>query len=316
VRDAYVSDFAYALGERTQTLAQAAARGQLVSTPQALEQAGFARHHVCGDNSDAYTLARRCVQDIEPRLGDIDAIVYVTCLPINGNVGAVASFRDTRDVKFLMDFPGSRLQADFGLSGATVIGLNQQACTGMLGSLYLARLMVAADPAVQRVLCLTADRFPARSLYEQAYNLISDGAAACIVSAEPCGYRIVATHAVTNGALCAADDDETVGSFFNYAHRVIQDVLSKARLTIDDIAWIVPQNTNLVAWQVLARLLGADFDRVYSPTLADVGHVISGDNIINLKHLTDQEQVQPGQKVLLFMAGYGLNWQAVILEKA
>ena len=41
----------------------------------------------------------------------------------------------------------------------------------------------------------------------------------------------------------------------------------------------------------------------------------SGDNIINLKHLADRDVVHKGEKVLLFMAGYGLNWQSVILEK-
>jgi 3-oxoacyl-[acyl-carrier-protein] synthase-3 len=312
---AYVSHFSYALGDCPQTLAQAAKRDQLVSSPEALRQAGFARHHVCAAGTDAYQLARRSVCDIGSRLGDIDAIVYATCLPINGNVGSAASFRETRDVKYLMDFPASRLQADFNLKNAKVIGLSQQACTGMLGSLYLAGLMIAADPQVQRVLCLTADRFPAFSLYEQAYNLISDGAAACVVSTEPSGYRLLATHAVTNGALSAATDDETVGSFFNYAHQVIHDTLARAHLTIADIDWIVPQNTNGVAWQILANLLPFDLDRVYHPTLAEVGHMISGDNIVNLKHLSDQGLVSVGHKLLLFMAGYGLNWQVVILEK-
>lgn len=315
MKHAFVNDLSYALGETTQSLAQAVERRQLISAPDALQKAGFENHHLCADGTDAYQLARRAVAEIGDRLGDVDAIVYATCLPVNGNVGRLDDFHETRDVKHLMDFPGSRLQADFGLSRATVVGINQQACTGMLGSLYLAKLMIAADPAVRRVLCLTADRFPQHALYEQTYNLISDGAAACIVSTEPAGYRLIATHAVTNGALSTASDDETVGSFFNYSHRTIQDVLAKAGLTIDDIDWIVPQNTNNVAWQILARLLSFDVERVYQPTLAEVGHVISGDNIINLKHLTDRGLATRGQKLLLFMAGYGLNWQAVILEK-
>ena len=232
---AFVNHFSYALGEVRSSVAQAAANGLLFSAPEVLEQAGFAQHYVCGTGTNAYDLARRAVGKIEDRLGEIDAIVYATCIPGNGNVGSFASYQETRDVKYLMDFPASRLQSDFGLVNAMVLGVNQQACTGMLGSLYLAQMMINGDARMRRVLCITADRFPEQAIYEQAYNLISDGAAACVVSSEPEGFRILAAHAVTNGALSFASDDETVGNFFTYSHRVILDTVAKAGLTMAGI---------------------------------------------------------------------------------
>lgn len=75
-----------------------------------------------------------------------------------------------------MDFPASHLHADFGLHRAIVVGLHQQACTGMLGALHLARLMLRSEPETARVLCVTADRFPSDALYEQSYNLIGEKA--------------------------------------------------------------------------------------------------------------------------------------------
>jgi 3-oxoacyl-[acyl-carrier-protein] synthase-3 len=315
MREAFVSHFAYALGDTVNSVSQAAENGRVRSGVETLKQAGFARHHVCDDGTSAYELARRAVVDMGDDLGDVDAIIYSTCIPMNGNVGSYDTYRETRDVKYLMDFPGSRLQSEFGLSKAMVLGINQQACTGMLGSLYIAKAIMASDSRVNRALCVTADRFPENSIYEQAYNLISDGAAACMVSTVPEGFRIVTGHAVTNGALSISSDDETVGSFFNYSHRVIHETLEKAGLGIDDIDWIVPQNTNVIAWQIMCNLLPFDYARVYHPTLSDVGHVISGDNIVNLKHLADSGAVKKGEKLLLFMAGYGLNWQSVILEK-
>lgn len=311
----YVDHFSYALGDTVHSVRQAAEHRRILTTVEALEKAGFKQHHVCTPETSAYDLARRAVAPIQRKLGDIDAIIYATCLPLNGNIGSLDRYRETRDVKYLMDFPASHLQADLGLSRAMVIGLNQQACTAMLGSLYIAKALMGIDRTVNRVLCVTADRFPDNAVYEQAYNLISDGAAACVASREPAGFRIVATHGVTNGALVSASDDETVGSFFNYAHRVIHDTLAKGGMTIRDIDWIVPQNTNLVAWQIMCSLLPFNHARIYHPTLAEAGHVISGDNIINLKHLADSGQVKQGEKVLLFMAGYGLNWQCVVLEK-
>ena len=38
--------------------------------------------------------------------------------------------------------------------------------------------------------------------------------------------------------------------------------------------------------------------------------------IVNLIRLQEQVGVRKGARLLLFMAGFGLNWQSVILEKA
>jgi 3-oxoacyl-[acyl-carrier-protein] synthase-3 len=315
MQSVFVDHLSFALGDETYTVEQAAARESIVSAPDLLRQAGFAQHYVCRPGTTAYDLAQRAVQGIQTALGDIGAIVYSTCLPANANVGEVARFRVTRDVKYLMDFPASHLQSHFGLERATVIGLTQQACTGMLGSLRLARTLLIAEPDIQRVLCVTADRFPDGALYEQAYTLMSDGAAACIVSTVPAGFRLLALQAITNGGLAMASDDETVGSYFSYGYRAMQQTLAQAQLAVADIDWIVPQNVNIQAWHIFARLLQCDLGRVYCDSIAEIAHVISGDNTINLQRLLAAGKISPGQRVLLFMAGYGLNWQCAILEK-
>jgi 3-oxoacyl-[acyl-carrier-protein] synthase-3 len=314
MRDVFVDQLAVALGDDRFSVEEAAARGVTLTAAPTLRDAGFAQHHVCRPATTAYDLALAAARECGP-LGDVGVIFYATCLTLNGNLGDEARFRETRDVKHLMDFPASHLQADLGLDRAAVIGLNQQACTSMLGALRLARALIRDDETVKRALCVTADRFPEGATYEQAYNLISDGAAACVVSTEPRGYRIVSSHAITNGALAQASDDETVGSYFNYTHRLIRESLDKARLSMNDIAWVVPQNTNVKAWAILSRVLKIDLERVYFGSIVDVGHIISSDNMVNLMRLDREGRIKPGQKLLLFMAGFGLNWQSVILER-
>ena len=315
INDVYVSHFAYELGDDRFDVDQAVASGRTLTAAQALRDAGFSQHHVCRPGTTAYDLAKRAVGQIKPNLGDVGAIIYSTCLVCNGNIGSDARFHETRDVKHLMDFPVSHLQADFHLARAQAIGLNQQACTSMIGALRLAKALLKDDPSVGRILCVTADRFPEKAIYEQAYNLISDGASCCIVSGEPAGYKILSCHAITNGALAQASDDETVGGYFNYTHRLLTEAIAKAGLTIDQIDWVVPQNTNIKAWKILARLLKIDIDRVFFKSIDQVGHIISSDNVVNLVELEKKANVKPGQKLLLFMAGFGLNWQSVILER-
>lgn len=313
--DAYVSHFAYQLGDERATVEESASAGRLLAKAEEFRTAGFAHHHMSKDSQNAYDLAKAAVQKISGHLKGVGAIMYATCLTPNGNIGSVEEFKRTRDVKHLMDYPGSHLQADFGLDDAAVIGLNQQACTSMLGSLRMAKALLASEPELEKVLCVTADRFPHGALYEQAYNVISDGAACCIVSRKPEGYKILATHAITNGALAQASDDETVGSYFSYTYRLLSEILAKAGTSFEGLRWVVPQNTNVNAWTILAKLLQLDPAKVHTGSIADVGHIISSDNVVNLIDLEKKHPVKSGEKLLLFMAGFGLNWQAVILEK-
>ncbi len=313
----YVSDFRYALGSRRRTVAESAAAGATITPAGDLEEAGFRFHHVCGPQESAYDLAVGAVTELAKERGDrLDAIVYATCIPGSASLGDPQRFADTGDVKHLMDFPASRLQAELGLDRSFVVGLNQQACTSMLGSIRLAQALLSVEPDMREVLCLSADRFPPGAHYEQAYSLISDGAAACVVSRDPVGYRLVAADQITNGAMVQADDDETVGAYFSYTHQLVQRLLTKAGRTTADIAWVVPQNTNVKALQILARLLGVDEAKVFHPSLPDVAHVISGDNMVNMAYLDRAGVAQAGDLLLLVMAGYGMNWQGLLLEKA
>jgi 3-oxoacyl-[acyl-carrier-protein] synthase-3 len=313
VNSSFVTDMAYALGTSRYALADSAAAARLRSSVADLSSAGFAWHHMCPPPETAYDLARAAVDSLS--LPDtVDAILYSTCLPHNGSISDPAAWSATRDVKHLMDFPASRLQSDLGLHSAAVFGLTQQGCTGLLGSLRLAGALLASEPDWRTVLCVTADRFPEGALYEQSYNLISDGAAACLVSATAGRFRIVASHQITNGGLHAASDDETVGVFFSYVPNLVRQTLDRAGLAIGEIDWVVPQNTNHHAWTIAARLLGIDHDRVCQAMLGETGHAISADNIVNLSALLDTGAVRPGQYLLLVMAGHGLNWQCTILR--
>lgn len=306
----YVGSFAHALGARKRHLRESAAAGLLRSEPQDLEAAGFVWHRVCEPEETAYDLARAAVSEMASPLDDIDAIVYATCLPSPVDRGPV------QDVKELMDFPASRLQAEFGMSRAIVVGLHQQACTGMLGALRVAGALLATEPGWRRVLCVSADRFPEGAWYEQAYNLISDGAAACLVGRDPAPLKLLAVHQITNGGLARAGDDQTVGTYFAFTHRLVRQTLARVGMSTGELDWIVTQNTHEKAWQILARLLEVEHERVWCPSLPDAGHVISADVIVNLAALLASGRLRPGQRIALVMAGFGLNWQCALLEVA
>lgn len=313
--EVFLDHLAYSLGGQEQSAEESHRHGLLLSSLEALKDSGFAKHFICMDNEGPYDLVKTCVSQIQTHLGSPGAIIYSTCLPLNANIGSTKEFEHSRDIKHLMDFPASHLQSDFNLDRAEVIGINQQACTGMLGSIRLAKLLVRDDPKISPVLCVTADRFPKGALYEQSFNLISDGAAACLVSTQPRGFKILNSLAITNGALAQATDEEATGTYFVYAHKIILETLSKANLSIQDLAFVVPQNMNEKAWQILGRLLKIENSKIYASTRSQLGHVISGDNIINLKQLEAEGNLKSGDRLLLVMAGFGMNWQTLLLER-
>lgn len=318
--DIFIDNLGFALGSTKLVVEDNPDR--YFSPVSAMLDSGFITHYVCAEQESAYDLARRCTEEVSALLTeknksicDMNAIIYATCLTRNGNIGSWEVFAESKDVKSLMDFPASHLQADFSMDDAFVFGLNQMACTSLLGSIRVARNLLIAEPETENVLCLTADRFPLGAKYEQGFNIISDGAAACTVSRSPGAFKILGCHHITNGAMSQANDDETAGFYFNYTHRLIIESLERCRLSIEDVAWIVPQNTSVKAWQVLCSLLGFKFEDVLMPTIGRVGHCISGDNVINLKHSDDINCFESGDIITMPMAGFGLNWSCVILQK-
>lgn len=311
----YIDNLSYSLGDEATTLDASVAAGRTLTSADAFRDAGFNQHWIAARETTAYDLAIRAIDPIKSHLTNLDSIIYSTCLTLNGNIGKWSDFEKTRDVKHLLDYPASHLQSYLQCPNASVIGLNQQACTSVLGSIRIARALLTAESQTHNILCVSADRFPENAIYEQAYNLISDGASAFTVSRNPRGFRVLGSAAITNGALAQASDDETVGTYFNFTHQVITKAAADAEISIKDINWVIPQNTNMKAWQILARVLGIPFERICSQTLSSVGHIISSDNIVNLVNLNDTGAIEKGDRLLLCMAGYGLNWQATIIEK-
>lgn len=314
---AFVEALAYALGGREQSLEDAAAAGLVSSPVRDLRSAGFDRHHVSPVGESAYDLGRAAAIEAWAASGGgrdgagAAAVVWSSCFPPSGSDEAL---RASGDAAQLLDFPAVRLVGDLGLGGATVFGLGQQACTGMLGSIRLAAALLAAEEGWDRVLCVSADRLPAGARYEQSWCLVSDGAAAAVVTRSPSRYRLLAAHHLIDGAPGATDPDSAVGSWFGGTHRLVDELAAMAGLATRDIDWVVPQNTHPAAWQVMAGMLGVDASRVRGGSQERVGHVTGADCVVNLCELEASGDMRSGQRVLMATAGYGLQWQGLLLE--
>ena len=303
----YLTPVGYALGDLRETALEASQRGTLCSSPGVLTDAGFCTHYIASTKVDVYDLAREATQNLAH---EVDVIIFATALPESSAGNSTERFRETGDVRYLMDYPASRLQVELD-SQAAVIGLGQQACTSALGAIRIARSLILAGECCN-VLCVTADRFPAGAKYEQAYNFISDGSAACLVGLNPGPFRFLGSAHITEGSLALASDDATVGSYFSHTAAVVNRACEKS----GPPHWLVTQNTHVNANRVLGSLLGVADEQIWCPTRAEMGHVISADNLINLEMFASSPMCRTGEVIALPMAGYGANWQCIVLEAA
>ena len=309
--DVHIAAVEYALPEHSLTLDELARDGRLSSRPEALRGFGFDRAWIAGTERDG--LAARAVaallerNNVDP--SSIDLLLYAGATSASHALGE----------GLLGDFsyPVARLQYDAGLSGARTIGVSQVGCLGLMTAVSIARAMLLAHPtSIGRVLCVGVDLLPAGSSREILYNLISDGACAVLVQSGAGPNRIISERQVTKGYYwdCEARKNEIVAAYFPTARHIIKEALADAVLAPDDVALIIPHNVSLRSWEILLRLTNLPADRLYADNIATKGHVISGDNFINLKDAAAEGRLRAGDRLLLFNFGFGASWSCMLVE--
>ena len=311
----------YYLPPTRQTVGQVVDAGQAISDAAKLTQLGFDSIRVASEIS-AEQMAVAAVRDLQQRSGfdldRIDVIVYAGALATSSVVTSddQPAWGSMRDPVPLFRFPGPCLQAALGLPNASVIGIAQLACNTFQAAMRVARALVLAEPSVNNVLCVAADRFPADARREIVYNLMSDGACAAVVSRGAPSNRILSMAQITRGAYWdgTVSHDSLIAAYFPLARRVILDALEAANLRVDELDHLIPHNLNRKSWEILAQIVGIPLAKIYTANIPRIGHVVASDNVINFLDAFDAGRIKRGDKVALFVMGFGAHWNCLVLE--
>ena len=310
----------YAVPAGTRSVRELAAAGHVESAPELLERFGFGRVGVAVDETPyelAYAAASRLLEEHSVDPESVEALIY------GGSPGPLAFARPadaSAHARRLCDarrfqFPATRLQYDLGLTSATVIGLDQLACTTLFAAVRLARALCAAE-GLGRVLCVASEFYPAEAGREAITNCTSDAACAVLVERSGARNRLVGSATITKGYYWAAEDmrDEVVASYFPTGLQVLRGTIANAGWRPDDVDWVVPHNVSATSWDILFRLATLPNARLWTDNIARIGHTLAGDNFINLCDALHGGDIAPGDKVLLFSYGYGAHWTGLALE--
>ena len=315
-----ITGIAYAFPAESRSVRELAAAGLIESDAGALERYGFDRVHVAVEETPyemATVAATRLLERDAIDPASIDVLIHA------GTQG-VAAFstpltpQQAADALHTGDrfkYPGTRLQHELGLDNASVIGIEQLACAGLFGAVRFARALCIAEN-VNRILCVSAEFFPADLGREAIYNCTSDAACAVLVERDATRNRIVGTTTVTKGYYWDADAlrNELIASYFPTARHVIERAVADAGWAPEDVAWILPHNVSARSWEILLGLVRLPNARLWSHNIARDGHTLAGDNFINLADALDAGAIRPGDKLVLFSFGYGAHWSCITVE--
>ena len=284
------------------------AAGLLNSSPEQLRSFGFERCYISDVPASELALraAKKLMEQTKAEPESIDLLLYA------------GAFAESQGQSFLSHFnyPVAKMQYELGLINASAFGINQAGCMGLTQAITTGLDFLGANAYAKRVLCVSADVLPQGESREILYNVISDGACAVLVERECPRNRMKAHRAITKGYYwdCIARKNEIMAAYFPTAKYLIEHLLFVAQCSIDQLQLVVPHNVSLRSWEILLGLTGIKREKLFTQNIAGRGHVIAGDNWMNLKDSIDLNLLNPGDKLLLFNFGFGANWSATLIE--
>ncbi len=315
-----LSGIAYAFPSESATIDELARAGLLESSPELLTEFGFERVRI-GTTEAPYDLALEAARKLLDSRGvepdSIGLLLYGGPQGPTAFVNAPSADLSSASHRTMARFrlPGTRLQHDLGLVGASTIGLDQLACTTLFASVRVARAMCLAE-GIERVLCVTSEFFPADAGRESIFNCTSDAAVAVLIERSGSRNRIVSSSHVTKGYFWDADAlrDQIIASYFPTARHVLEQTMRRAGWSAAQVDWVIPHNVSKRSWEILMGLAKLSEARLWSGNIARAGHTLAGDNFINLADALDSGAIAPGERLLLFSYGFGAHWTGLAVE--
>jgi 3-oxoacyl-[acyl-carrier-protein] synthase-3 len=231
------------------------------------------------------------------------------------------------DVLILANWTQRRYLPEFAPSVKRLLGADRAvaydlgcACAGFLYGLGTASEFLR-NPRYRRALVVAAEHTAKRARPGSRGTLIlGDAAGAFVLEKATHGGRLIDYELASDGAHAQIMDISDEGWVHTYiaqrelcalAARSILDVatrvLARNRLTLADVAWIVPHSGTAGVQAAIVRALGVPASRILT-NYAEVGNVSSASIPVALDHFVATGQVRPGDLVL--SAAVGGGWYA------
>lgn len=190
-----------------------------------------------------------------------------------------------------------RVLTGLDLPGAAFVGVTLNRCANLMAGIDVAAAWVAAR-RYRSVLVITADRVGGADRRIEPFALFSDGAAACLVAADPYGaqsYELLGCAAAQH-----APDLDWSHEISPVLSRRVNDELAKVTgVPAGRVSAVLPANLFLPVLGMKERQAGFDAGQLYTDNVARVGHCFAADPLINLVDRAAAGGIEPGGAYLL-----------------
>ncbi|MGF1431312.1 hypothetical protein [Kitasatospora sp. LaBMicrA B282] len=230
----------------------------------------------------------------------VDAVVHATDSP----------YRETATKD------GWAVLSGAGVPTAPTVAVGGSASANLAAALRVATGLLVAE-RLDTVLLVSADRITDGARYQPVgVTVLSDGAAACLISRTPHGpgYRVLGVSTAIQA------DAVEVSNSLKAANLVKLGVTAARERLLADLPepergfrHLVTGHYSLATRTFLSRLCGLDLTAVHTPAVAEVGHSFSADLLLSLASLHEQGLVEPGDRVLV-LATSPRSWSLIALE--
>ena len=240
-----------------------------------------------------------------------------------------------------MVFPNTAcfVQEHIGATNAFCMGL-EAACSGFLYGLETARHYILSG-AVKTALVIGSEKLSCITDWQDRGTcvLFGDGAGAVVVAASDEGRGIIDTVMGSDGTLAGLLNLPAGGSRTPASHETVDgrlhaikmagnevykhavrcmcsaglEVLEKAGVTMDDVAWVIPHQANMRIIRAIASRLG-DCEHKFFMNLDHVGNMSGASVPVALDEVVRAGKLSRGDLVLFIVFGGGFTWGAMLLE--
>lgn len=267
--------------------------------------------------------AERALEKAGMDVSEVELVLVATMTPDHFAPSTAALIQDKIGAKnaFAMDF--------------------QAACSGYLYGLSMAKAYVESG-MYSNVLLVAAEKLSTFMNYKDRDTciLFGDGAAASVITDKGEGMEIRTVDLGTDGSQSdilmipaggsgIPTSHETIDGgqhfikmngkeLFKHAVRrmegAVKKCLDRNNLREEDISWLVPHQANLRIIDGLAKRFSIPAEKVYV-NIHKYGNTSAPSVAIALDELTQEEQVDNGENVMLVAFGAGLTWGSTLLTK-
>lgn len=208
-----------------------------------------------------------------------------------------------------------------GIHDALSFGVCCNRCVSFFNGLDIVGRFLQNDPEDARGLVISGEVACTNELrLVQNVAVVGDGVGAMLVNLEGPGDRLLSCSVRSEGRFARGVwlEGKLKGDYENTYQSMLDDVvrraLDEAEVRLEDVAWLLPHNTNASAWRFWAKSSGFPTDRLFLENISKTAHCFGTDLISNHAELRASNRRVDGERHLMAAAGLGGLFGAAVLE--